>query len=245
MPSAKGRTPGMTSPTVYACVNHAKDLLPIHQHLPLLQTRQTPERQSAAGWKQRKAVAKQLVQSALHHPALPAQVSAGFPIATEGLHLFERMSHACHQRLMHTMHSTLSVPAAQAHCMPSAGLAVSAAADAVHGPPVLAPLSTKVPQRSPPAAGAKTAGSAGAKAKAKEDVKGSVGRKQEGGRRQEGGAAAGGGSPKPVHAELGGLRMGGGGGGGGSTGESLTPQPMVPTACEPPLAMLGEDLQAD
>lgn len=65
----------------------------------------------------------------------------------------------------------------------------------------------------PPAAGAKTARSAGAKAKAKEDGKGSVGRKQEGGRRQEGAAAAGGGSPKPVHAELGGLRMGGRGGG--------------------------------
>jgi hypothetical protein len=70
----------------------------------------------------------------------------------------------------------------------------------------------------PTAVGAKTAGSAGAKAKAKEDVKGSVGRKQEGGRRQEGAAAAGGGSPKPVHAELGGLRMGGAG---STTGEPL------------------------
>lgn len=57
-------------------------------------------------------------------------------------------------------------------------------------------------------AGTKTARSAGAKAKAKEDTKaGGGGSKREG--------AAAGSSPKPAHAELGGLRMGGGGPGGG------------------------------
>ena len=54
-------------------------------HLPLAsmvvvlrQTRRTPERQSAAGWKQRKAAAKQLLtdQPVLPHPALLAQVTA-------------------------------------------------------------------------------------------------------------------------------------------------------------------------